>query len=79
MQDKKFRPSLPFKSSFSSLEQRFYSIKRPDQLYVAILKVLIEATGQGRPQFFDLRKIHQIFVKKTSKQQVRTMHKVKIQ
>jgi hypothetical protein len=62
MQDKELRPSLAFKNPFSSLEAHLlqYRKTRP----ATSSRVKRTQRGQGQPQFFDLRKIHHIFVKK---------------
>ena len=62
MQVKELRPPLAFKSPFSSLEAQFlhYRKTRP----ATIRRVKRTHRGQGRPQFFNLHKIQNIFVKK---------------
>ena len=62
MQVKELRPPLAFKNLFSSLEEQLlqYRKTRP----ATSRRVQRIHRGQGRPQFFNLHKIHNISVKK---------------
>ena len=68
MQVEELRPPLAFKSPFSSLEAQLlqYRKTRP----ATGRRVKRTHRGQGRPQFFNLHKIHIIFVTKTPIQHV---------
>ena len=60
MQVEELRPPMAFKSLFSSPDAQFlqYRKTRPATSRTRTHK------GQGRPQFFNLHKIHKISVKK---------------
>ena len=62
MQVKELRPPLALNSLFSSLEAQLLQYKKTRPATSS--RVERTHRGQGRPQFFNLHKIHKISVKK---------------